>query len=234
MAGALGCTSTCTNECHQSVMLQAQSHPAVKQKHHTSQPKSPRSVREQLYLCTQSVILASRNGDRHTYSLWRLCCSLSVDDKGIKWVSKEGNAMEGYNLTKLRGGGKRIKYDKSEVATKLRKSKSLYKFVSPLPFERFYMIFTWSWFTIYIVSLFTGYADNIFYVISHFYIQRKQNMTNLAETQKIIGPHRIHWPCLFQLQKPALALGGARAEWSGGQDCRGKVKGRGLVERWSL
>ena len=50
---------------HQSVMLQAQSHPEVPQKHHTSQRNPPGSVREQLYLCTQSVILASCYGDRH-------------------------------------------------------------------------------------------------------------------------------------------------------------------------
>ena len=55
------------------------------------------------------------------------------------------------------------------------------------------------------------------------------NLTNLAE---IIGL----WGCFFQLQGP-LVLGGARlppsVKWSDGQDCRGKVKGQGLVEHCS-
>ena len=71
-------------------------------------------------------------------------------------------------------------------------------------------------------------------------IERKtlaENLTNLAETLKIVGPRGVHGAPLFQLQGP-LALGGARAPpsatWSGGQDCRGKVKCQGLVEHCRL
>ena len=46
----------------------------------------------------------------------------TVDDKGLNWVSKGGKGREGYNLTKLRGGKKRVNYNKFEIATKLLKS----------------------------------------------------------------------------------------------------------------
>ena len=59
-----------------------------------------------------------------------------------------------------------------------------------------------------------------------------ENLTNVAETLKIFRPRGVNGPCFFKLQGP-LAVGGARAppsvKWSGGQDCRGKVKGKGLV-----
>ena len=46
----------------------------------------------------------------------------SVNDKGVKWVSKGGDGKEGQNLTKLRGGKKRVNYNYFENATKLCKS----------------------------------------------------------------------------------------------------------------
>ena len=86
------------------------------------------------------------------------------------------------------------------------------------------------------VTSFTGYADDVFHVITIFPTQKSKfgvKSYKFAETQKIVGPCGVHGAPFFQLQGP-LALGGARvppsAKWSGGQDCRGKVKGRGLVE----
>ena len=61
------------------------------------------------------------------------------------------------------------------------------------------------------------------------------NLTNLAETLKIVGPRRVYGACFFQFQGP-LAIGGARVpsstKGSGEQDCQGKGEGRGLVEPW--
>ena len=51
----------------------------------------------------------------------------------------------------------------------------------------------------------------------------EENLTNLAETLKIVGPHGVHRACFFQLYGPS-------AKSSGGQDCQGKIKGQGLVE----
>ena len=49
-----------------------------------------------------------------------------------------------------------------------------------------------------------------------------ENLTNFADTPKIVGPRRVHGACFFQLQGP-LTLGGARVtpsvKGSGGQDC---------------
>ena len=60
-----------------------------------------------------------------------------------------------------------------------------------------------------------------------------ENLTNLADTPKIVGLCRVHGARFFQLQGP-LTLGGTRAtpsvKGSGGQDCWGKVEGQGLVE----
>ena len=58
-------------------------------------------------------------------------------------------------------------------------------------------------------------------------------LTNFAATLKIVGPRRFQRACFFQFQGP-LTFGGARAppsvKGSGGQDCQGRVEGRGLVE----
>ena len=49
---------------------------------------------------------------------------MAVDDKGFKWVSRIGNKREGENLTKSRGGPKRINYDKFEIAKKIINQKN--------------------------------------------------------------------------------------------------------------
>ena len=43
-----------------------------------------------------------------------------------------------------------------------------------LPFEGCYTVFPWPWFIIYMLTSFTGYADDIFHVISNFHIQRSK------------------------------------------------------------
>ena len=88
------------------------------------------------------------------------------------------------------------------------------------------------------VTLFTGYAYDVFHLISILSIQKSKfggKSDKFAETLEIVGSRGVHGARFFQLQGP-LALGGARvpssAKWSGGQDCRGKVEGRGFVEHW--
>ena len=72
------------------------------------------------------------------------------------------------------------------------------------------MTSTWSLFIIYINISFTVYADDIFHNVYDFHIQRwdEENLTNLAETLKIVGPPMAHATQFFQLQG-TFALGGA-------------------------
>ena len=84
------------------------------------------------------------------------------------------------------------------------------------------------------VTSFTGYADDISHVIYNFHTRRfKFGRKSDKYSGKIVGPHKVHGACFYQLQGP-LALGGARAPpittWNGDQDHGRKVKGRGLVE----
>ena len=86
------------------------------------------------------------------------------------------------------------------------------------------------------VTLFTGYVDDIFYVLSNFHIQLSKfgrKYDKFGGNSKIVGSRGLHGACFFQLQGP-LTLGDVRvppsAKGIGEQDCRGKVKGRGLVE----
>ena len=62
-----------------------------------------------------------------------------------------------------------------------------------------------------------------------------ENLTNLTDTPKIIGLCRFMGLAFCNCRGP-LTLGGTRAtpsvKGSGGQDCQGKVEGRGLVEPW--
>ena len=76
-------------------------------------------------------------------------------------------------MTKSRGGKWRVNYDKFYKWPKLRKSYILPKNVF-LPFEGCYTVFPWPWFIIYMLTSFTGYADDIFHVISNFHIQRSK------------------------------------------------------------
>ena len=75
------------------------------------------------------------------------------------------------------------------------------------------------------VTSFTWYADDIFQGFLSFTFKDPnlaENLTNLAETLKIVGPRWVHRDRFFQLQGP-LTLSGARAppsvKGSGGQDC---------------
>ena len=74
----------------------------------------------------------------------------------------------------------------------------------------------------YMFTSFTGYADDIFHVISNFHITR----SNFG-----VYPKNC-WTRFCQLQEP-LILGGARAtpsvKGSGGQDCRGKQRAEALL-----
>ena len=77
--------------------------------------------------------------------------------------------------------------------------------------------------------------DRLFLIFTFKDPNLSENLINLAETLNIVGPRGVHRARFFQLQGP-LTLGGARAppsvKGSGGQDCQGKVEGRGLVEHW--
>ena len=84
-------------------------------------------------------------------------------------------------------------------------------------------------------TLITGYADYIFHVIFKFNIQRSKfgrtSDKSVRNSENSWTPWGS-WACFFQLQGP-LALAGPRAlpsvKWSGGQDCRGKVKSEALL-----
>ena len=83
------------------------------------------------------------------------------------------------------------------------------------------------------ITSFKGYADDIFHVISSFYIYRsKFDRKSYKPGRNCWTPHGL-WGCFFQLQGP-LVFGGARlppsVKWSAGQGCRGKVEGQGLGE----
>ena len=73
----------------------------------------------------------------------------------------------------------------------------------------------------------------VFLIYTFKYPNFAENMTNFAETPKIVGPLGTPEACFCQLQG-LLALDEVRAlssaKGSDGQDCRGKFKGRGLVE----
>ena len=75
------------------------------------------------------------------------------------------------------------------------------------------------------VTLFTGYANNIFHLMFNVYIQRSnlaKILICLAETLKIVGSRKVQGACFFKLQEP-LAFSGTRvtpsAKWGGGLDC---------------
>ena len=82
-------------------------------------------VLDYISFLNQFLTTGSSPTDRFFYQIqpirsaykWR-----SVDDKGSTWVSKGGKGRERYNLTKSRGGEKRVNYHKFEIATKLRKT----------------------------------------------------------------------------------------------------------------
>ena len=62
------------------------------------------------------------------------------------------------------------------------------------------------------VTSFTGYADDVFHVITNFPIQKSKlggKSDKFAETLKIVGPRGVHGARFFQLQGP-LALSGLR------------------------
>ena len=67
-----------------------------------------------------------------------------------------------------------VNIDKFEIGTKLRRLYIMPKKNISLPFERCYTVLPWPWFIIYMLTLFTGYADYIFHVISNFHIQRSR------------------------------------------------------------
>ena len=74
-----------------------------------------------------------------------------------------------------------------------------------LLFERCFTIVLWHRVIIYMHTSFTGYADDIFNVISNFDIQRfrkdlAEKQSNLAYTQKKIELRRVHGAPFFQLQ----------------------------------
>ena len=87
------------------------------------------------------------------------------------------------------------------------------------------MVFPWPWF-LFTCSLHLQGMQMIFSMLFLIFTCKDsylaENLTNLADTPKIVGPRRVHGACSFQLQGP-LILGGARAtpsvKRSGGQDC---------------
>ena len=109
------------------------------------------------------------------------------------------------------------------------------KMVSILPFVMFYMIRLWSRFIIHMITVFKGYADDIFHVIYNFHIYRSKFGGKTNKLGRNCWTPRGLWGRFFQLQGP-LVLGGARlppsVNWSGFLDCQGKVKGQGLGEHW--
>ena len=83
------------------------------------------------------------------------------------------------------------------------------------------------------ITSFKGYGDDIFHVISNFHISRSKFGGKSYKLGRNCWTPNSLWGRFSQLQGP-LVLGGARlppsVNWSGGQDCRGKVEGRGLVK----
>ena len=129
--------------------------------------------------------------------------------------------MGGRNTTwPSRGAGeKRVNYIKFEMAAKLQNSYHLPKLFLVLPFERCYVILSWPWF---IICMVTSFTDDIFRVIlkfSNLKIKIWLKLKNILTTRGWYG---------LPISTTG-ALGGARvppsAKWSGGQDCRGKIEG---------
>ena len=97
----------------------------------------------------------------------RLSVCLSEDDKGLTWVSKGGKDR----TWPSRGEGTNTKITTNFKLRQNCVNHKFYQILIILPFERWCMIFTWHWLLIYMVSLFAWYADDIFQVVSNFYIQ---------------------------------------------------------------
>ena len=123
------------------------------------------ALMEQLHSQAQVLPLLPHTGSHYCFSY----CYCSCERKSshvILWAKQK------IEPDQVEGRGKTRKLHQVWIPDKNAKILDFTPNKLNLPFESCYMVFPWPWFIIYTFTSFTGYADDIFNVISNFHIKR--------------------------------------------------------------